>query len=92
MFTKDLLIDPLTRGVSNLQHVVHAVASSTSVDRAKQFLVECGIPTASAYGAYEELVKDPMVDVVYVATPVSSYNPDDEMQILIGKTAFSPFQ
>lgn len=73
-FTKDLLIDPSTRNVSDVKHIVQAAASSTSVQRAQKFLEEVGAPsTASAYGSYEELVADPNVDVIYVATPHSHH-------------------
>jgi predicted dehydrogenase len=40
---------------------------SRSLDKAKQFAQEFNAP--KAYGSYEDLVKDPDVDVVYVATP-----------------------
>ncbi|KAF8245833.1 NADP:D-xylose dehydrogenase [Wilcoxina mikolae CBS 423.85] len=73
-FTKDLLIDPSKRNVSDVKHIVQAAASSTSVHRAQKFLEEVDAPsTASAYGSYEELVADPNVDVIYVATPHSHH-------------------
>jgi predicted dehydrogenase len=54
---------------------VVAAASSTSKDRAAQFLKETikapGSP--KAYGSYAELVADPDVDIVYVATPHSHH-------------------
>jgi len=40
---------------------------SRSIDKARDFAVEFNIP--KAYGSYEEMVKDPEIDVVYVATP-----------------------
>lgn len=46
--------------------VLHAVASS-SLDRAREFAAEFAAP--HAYGAYEDIVKCPGLDVVYVATP-----------------------
>ncbi|RPB00010.1 NAD(P)-binding protein [Choiromyces venosus 120613-1] len=73
VFTKDLLIDPALRGGSDVKHVVAAAASSTSVDRARAFLKEIGAPDANAYGTYEELVADPSVDIIYVATPHSHH-------------------
>jgi predicted dehydrogenase len=51
------------------QHI-QAVASR-SLDRAKAFAEEFG--AATAYGAYDELVADPDVDVVYVASPHSEH-------------------
>ncbi|HTY09555.1 MAG TPA: Gfo/Idh/MocA family oxidoreductase [Bacteroidota bacterium] len=44
----------------------YAVGSRTA-DAAKKFAREFNIP--HAYGSYEELVSDPNVDVVYIATP-----------------------
>ncbi|WP_336921647.1 Gfo/Idh/MocA family protein [Aquipuribacter sp. SD81] len=46
--------------------VLHAVASR-SADRARDFADRHGAPVA--YGSYLELLEDPDVDVVYVATP-----------------------
>ena len=51
-----------------------AVASSSSKDRATKFIKDTGIPgETKAYGSYEELVTDPNVDVIYVATPHSHH-------------------
>ncbi|KAF4987106.1 hypothetical protein FDECE_15589 [Fusarium decemcellulare] len=73
-FTKDLLLDPKTRGVEGIKHTVVAAASSTSSSRAESFIKDVGAPsTAKAYGSYEELVKDPNVEVIYVATPHSHH-------------------
>eukprot|EP00057_Strongylocentrotus_purpuratus_P023152 XP_011677626.1 PREDICTED: trans-1,2-dihydrobenzene-1,2-diol dehydrogenase [Strongylocentrotus purpuratus] len=47
------------------QHEVVAVASR-SLDRARKFADEFKIETA--YGSYEELAKDPKIDIVYVAS------------------------
>jgi len=85
-FTKDLLIDPHTRGVSDIKHVVVAAASSSSADRAKKFLEECKVPAgAAAYGSYDELVKDPNVDVIYVATPHSHHYQNTMLCLEAGK-------
>ncbi|KAI4607081.1 hypothetical protein J4E80_009811 [Alternaria sp. BMP 0032] len=73
-FTKDLLIDPQTRDASDIRHVVTAVASSTSLSRATSFLTSVGAPpTARAYGSYTDLVSDPNVDIIYIATPHSHH-------------------
>ncbi|KAL8950167.1 MAG: hypothetical protein Q9222_003795, partial [Ikaeria aurantiellina] len=74
LFVKDLILDPSTRDVSDVKHEVKAVASSSSIDRAKKFLQECKVPEgAAAYGSYDELVKDKNVDIIYVATPHSHH-------------------
>lgn len=73
-FTKDLTVDPKTRGVNDLIHTIVAAASSSSVERAKDFLKEVGASSeAKAYGSYDELVKDPNIDIIYVATPHSHH-------------------
>jgi hypothetical protein len=77
--TKDLLIDPKTRGVNDVKHVVTAAASSSSKKSAEDFVAKCVTPTqgsdppCSAYGSYGELVKDPNVDLIYVGTPHSHH-------------------
>lgn len=52
----------------DIVHEVVAIGSSTSVESAQKFAKEVGAQGAKSYGAYEELVKDPNVDVVYVAS------------------------
>ncbi len=62
--TRDLLIDPKTRGENDIQHVVTAAASSSSKKSAEDFVATCVTPAqdseveCKAYGSYEELVKD----------------------------------
>ena len=74
MFVKDLLVDPELRSSSDVSHTVVAVGSSSSKDSATKFIKETGIPGAcAAYGSYEELVADPNIDVVYIATPHSHH-------------------
>ena len=57
-FREDL---QLTQG-----HTVVAVGSR-ALSKAKEFVNN--IPDATAYGNYEELVNDPKVDAIYIATP-----------------------
>lgn len=85
VFTKDLLVDPATRGVYDVQHIVQAAGSSSSIDKAKKFLVDVGAPEAQAYGSYEELVADPDVDVIYVATPHSHHFANTLLALNAGK-------
>ncbi|KAG8689785.1 hypothetical protein FRC11_000636 [Ceratobasidium sp. 423] len=74
-FVEDLLLDPSTRGVNDIRHVVRAVSSSSGADRAKQFIesVIGGNSVAVAYGSLEELVKDPDVDVIYISSITSAH-------------------
>ena len=86
VLAKDLMIDPSSRQVSDVKHTVTAAASSTSSSRARQFLETCKCPSnASAYGSYEELVKDPNVDIIYVATPHSHHFQNTMLCLLAGK-------
>ena len=57
-FAEDLRLVPGAR--------LHAVASS-SLERARAFAAEFG--ATHAYGAYEDIIKCPGLDVVYIATP-----------------------
>ncbi|KAJ5199574.1 hypothetical protein N7491_009629 [Penicillium cf. griseofulvum] len=85
-FTNDLLIDPNVRDASDVAHKVVAVASSSSKDKAEQFISARGITTpCSAYGDYETLVADPNVDVIYVATPHSHHYQNVRLALEAGK-------
>jgi dihydrodiol dehydrogenase / D-xylose 1-dehydrogenase (NADP) len=67
-------MDPAVRGVTDIKHTIVAAASSSSIDRAAEFLSEVGAPeSARAYGSYDDLVKDPDIDIIYVATPHSHH-------------------
>ena len=59
-----------------------AVGSRT-FDRAKTFADEFGAP--AAYGSYEELVADPQVDIVYVASPHSEHHRLARLALEAGK-------
>lgn len=80
------MVDPATRGVKHIKHAVVAAASSSSADRAQQFLKETGAPSdAKAYGSYEELVKDSNVDIIYIATPHSHHYQNAMLALEAGK-------
>ncbi|KAK1754563.1 hypothetical protein QBC47DRAFT_384287 [Echria macrotheca] len=86
MFTKDLLTNPACRGVSDVRHEVVAAASSSAKDRAASFLSMVGAPsTAKPYGSYHELVADPDVDIIYVATPHSHHFQNAMLALEAGK-------
>ncbi|AEO71691.1 1f1fb2c2-ecb1-4829-bc36-381a1224ffb0 [Thermothielavioides terrestris] len=86
VFTKDLLTNPATRGVHDVRHEVVAAASSSSKDRAVDFLKQVKAPSsARAYGSYHELVADPDVDIVYVATPHSHHFQNAMLALEAGK-------
>lgn len=67
-FVEDLLI---TRPHPQAEHIVQAVGSS-SAEKCKAFISKYVAGSASqptAYGSYEEVYRDPNVDVVYIGTP-----------------------
>ncbi|KZF20697.1 NADP:D-xylose dehydrogenase [Xylona heveae TC161] len=85
-FTTDLLVNPTTRDVHDVTHAVVAAASSTSAERARSFLSDCGAPSsAAAYGSYAELVADPNIDIIYVATPHSHHFQNAMLCLKAGK-------
>jgi len=61
---------------------VYAVASR-SLEKAEAFASEFSIE--KAYGSYEELVADPLVDLIYVATPNSHHFAHASLAINAGK-------
>ncbi|KIX00593.1 uncharacterized protein Z518_09658 [Rhinocladiella mackenziei CBS 650.93] len=85
-FTKDLLVDPVTRDVHEIKHTVVAAASSSSASRAQGFLKAVNAPSsARAYGSYEEFVKNPDIDIVYIATPHSHHYQNAMLCLEAGK-------
>lgn len=73
-FVKDLLIDSSLRGAGDIKHTVAAVASTSGKQRAEEFITTYNIPRpCTTYGSYEELVQDPNVDLIYIATPHSHH-------------------
>lgn len=86
MFTQDLLTNPAARDVHDVRHEIVAVASSSNKDRAASFLTKISGPsTAKTYGSYHELVADPDVDIVYVATPHSHHFQNAMLALEAGK-------
>ncbi len=57
---------------------LYAIASR-SLDRAREFAQKHSIP--KAYGSYEEMLADPQVDLVYIATPHSEHYANMKMCI-----------
>ncbi|MCE7010364.1 Gfo/Idh/MocA family oxidoreductase [Kibdelosporangium philippinense] len=60
-----------------------AAIGSRSYDRAKAFADE--FDAVAAYGSYEELVNDPQVDIVYVASPHSEHHHQARLALEAGK-------
>ena len=77
----------IVRGVTPTLHKMkdmecYAIASRT-LERAEQAAKEYGYE--KAYGSYEELVEDPQVELVYIATPHSRHYEDMKLCIAHGK-------
>jgi predicted dehydrogenase len=53
--------------LSLLENANLYAAAARNLDNAKQFAIELGFE--KAYGSYKEMVQDPEVDIVYIATP-----------------------
>jgi predicted dehydrogenase len=60
-------------------------AGSRRIEAATAFVEEFGGSGARAHGTYEELVADPAVDVVYVASPHSEHRDHALLAIEAGK-------
>ncbi|KAI5462268.1 hypothetical protein BGZ63DRAFT_209153 [Mariannaea sp. PMI_226] len=85
-FSKDLLTNPASRDVHDVAHEIVAVASSSSAERAAEFIKKIDGPaSAKTYGSYHELVADPNVDIIYVATPHSHHFQNAMLAIQAGK-------
>jgi predicted dehydrogenase len=62
------------------------VASSNSAQKAVDFLAKVKAPSgAKTYGSYHELVADPDVNIVYVATPHSHHFQNAMLALEAGK-------
>ncbi|WOO83597.1 D-xylose 1-dehydrogenase (NADP(+)) [Vanrija pseudolonga] len=97
-FTEDLLVDPATRNVNDVAHVVEAVGSR-SLESAQKFIDKLkAAPEPYAWGvargaldktkaraSYQEVYDDPDVDVVYIGTPVTHHHKDAKAALLAGK-------
>lgn len=69
-----------------MRHEIVAVASSSSSKRAAEFLQKInGAFEAKTYGSYPELVVDPNVDIIYVATPHSHHFQNTMLALEAGK-------
>ncbi|CRK14586.1 hypothetical protein BN1708_011173 [Verticillium longisporum] len=85
-FSKDLLTNPATRDVSDVAHRIVAVSSSRDAQKARDFLTKIDGPQeAKTYGSYAELVADPDVDIIYVATPHSHHFQNAMLALRAGK-------
>ena len=66
------IAEKMARTVADMDGVQIYAVASRSLEKASEFADRFGI--GMAYGSYEELVADPLVDMVYVATPHSYHS------------------
>ena len=73
------IVKSITKTLNGMENMeCYAIASRTK-ERAEQAAKELGYETA--YGSYEELVQDPLVELVYIATPHSRHFEDMKLCI-----------
>jgi predicted dehydrogenase len=77
------MADQFTNGVRDLTQGSVVAVSSRSADRAKAFAASHGVPTS--YSSVADLVGDPEVDVVHVASPHSEHREHALAAIAAGK-------
>ena len=65
------IADKMAQAIAPFKDMEIYAIASRSLDKAEAFAKEHGIPVA--YGSYAELVSDPSVDLVYIATPHSHH-------------------
>nr|WP_297765518.1 Gfo/Idh/MocA family oxidoreductase [uncultured Butyrivibrio sp.] len=69
--------------IKGMRGVVCYAVGSRSQEKADKFAAQYGIK--KAYGSYAELVSDPKVDLVYVATPHSEHYENVKLALSAGK-------
>jgi predicted dehydrogenase len=77
------IAEKFAQGVSVVNDAKIKAVASRDLERARKFAREHGIDVA--YGSYEELARDPNVDVVYVATPHPFHCENTLMCLDLGK-------
>lgn len=73
----------MSRAVSGLPEIKRYAVASRSLERAKEFAESFGYE--KVYGSYEEMLADPKVELVYVASPHSHHYEHAKMCIEAGK-------
>lgn len=77
--------------MDDISHTITAAASSSSLATAEKFLAEIVAPTQAvvvqckAYGSYDELVRDPNVDIIYISSPHSHHFQNCMLALNAGK-------
>ncbi|NQU44720.1 Gfo/Idh/MocA family oxidoreductase [bacterium] len=73
----------LAKGLLTVSDAQLTAVASRNIDRAREFAREYGAPTS--YGSYQELVADPDVDAIYVASPHSLHREHSILCLEAGK-------
>ena len=73
----------MAKTVAGMKDVENYAVAARSLERAQAFAKENGI--SKAYGSYEEMLADPQVDLVYIATPHSHHYIHGKMCLEAGK-------
>lgn len=61
----------MAKTINGMEHATLFAIGSRTLEKAENFASEFGV--CKAYGSYEELVSDPDIDLVYIATPHSHH-------------------
>ena len=61
----------MAKTVAGMKDVENYAVAARSLERAQAFVEKYGF--SKAYGSYEEMLADPQVDLVYIATPHSHH-------------------
>ena len=69
--------------IFEMGNVMHYAVSGRSLEKAERFAVEHNL--RRAYGSWQELLEDPLVHLVYVATPNSCHYEHTKQALLHGK-------
>ena len=73
----------MAKTVSGMKDVENYAVAARNLERAQAFARENGV--AKAYGSYEEMLADPQIDLVYIATPHSHHYLHAKMCLEAGK-------
>ncbi|MCQ2126910.1 MAG: Gfo/Idh/MocA family oxidoreductase [Bacteroidaceae bacterium] len=77
------IADMMARTLTGIDPKMKYAVASRTLEKAQQFAAQWGFE--KAYGSYRELVEDPEVELVYVATPHSHHYDNSVMAIEAGK-------
>ena len=79
------IAEKMAETVTPLPEVEKYAVASRSLEKAEAFAKQWGF--TKAYGSYEELVQDPEVELIYVATPHSHHYECGKLCLENGKPA-----